>query len=467
MTAAPRKPARPRRPAPRALTASAVALAAGVCALLAPGSAVAAPAAPAASSAPSASATAADAGAPAPDLAGLRQALDSVVTAGSPGAFALVSDRAGHGGEVAVGTGDLATRTPVNPLGQFRVGSVTKNFTAVLTLQLVARHQVELDAPAADYLPDGTLPAGSPITVRQLLDHTSGLYDYSNDLPGILVGDTVTGYQQWRYNVYAPADLVADALSHGSQFTPGSRYEYSNTNFVVLGMLVEQVTEKPYAQVLSDRILRPLGMTHTRFVVPDTAIGGPHAIGYLTQDDRTQPLFDATEQTASWIWSAGAAISSTADLNAYWRALTGGVLLPAAQLAEMETVSPADSSGTSFYGLGIRAYVLSCGVEVYGHDGIIEGYQTYSYTTKDGSRQVTVSANASNNPDVFAAERTALEPVFCGGQASTAAARQAAATARRVAREETAGAAAGSVRASSAGVIPARSSRVPHAVAGN
>lgn len=407
----------------RSLASGAAALAAVVSAVLTAGSAVAA----------------SPADAPAPDLGGLRQALNSVVAAGSPGAFALVSDRAGHGGSVAVGTGDLVAQTPVNPQGQFRVGSITKNLTAVLTLQLVARHQVDLDAPAAGYLPGGTLPADSPITVRQLLDHTSGLYDYSNDLPGILVGDTVTGYQQWRYTTYNPADLVAGALSHGSQFTPGSQYQYSNTNFVVLGMLVEHVTAKPFAKVLGERILRPLGMAHTRFIVPRTEMGGPHAVGYLTQDDRSKPLFDATAQTASWIWTAGAVISSTADLNAYWRALTGGALLPKAELAEMETVNPADSSGTSFYGLGIREYVLSCGVRVYGHDGILQGYQTYSYTTKDGARQLTVSADASNNSGVFAAERTALDPVFCGAAPSAPAARRAAADSYRVAQEETVG----------------------------
>jgi D-alanyl-D-alanine carboxypeptidase len=405
----------------RRTLAAAAALAAVAAALFTAGSASAAPAA----------------ALPAPDYAGLRQALNGVLTAGSPGAFALVSDRGGLGGTVSVGTGDVATQAPIDPQGQFRIGSITKNFTAVLTLQLVAHHQVDLDAPAVDYLPDGVLPADSPITVRQLLDHTSGLYDYSNDLPGILVGDTVTGYQQWRYNTYNPADLVADALTHGSQFTPGSQYQYSNTNFVVLGMLVEHVTGQPYATVLNERILQPLGLTHTRFIVPRTDIGGPHAIGYLTQDDRSKPLFDATEQTASWIWTAGAAISSTADLNRYWRALTAGELLPPAQLAEMETMNPVDA--TSAYGLGMREYTLSCGTRVYGHDGIIEGYQTYSYTTKDGSRQVTVSADTSNNSTVFAAERAALDPVFCGAPSSPSAARRATADSLRIARQETAG----------------------------
>ncbi|WP_329172581.1 serine hydrolase domain-containing protein [Streptomyces sp. NBC_01477] len=394
--------------------------------------AVALPAAGTASAAPAAAA-------PAPDYAGLRQALNSVVAAGAPGAYALVSDRDGHSGTVGVGTGDLATGAPIDPKGQFRIGSITKNFTAVLALQLVAQHRVELDAPAAGQLPAGVLPAGSPITVRDLLNHTSGLYDYSNDLPGILVGDTVTGYQQFRYKTYAPGDLVAGALSHGPQFTPGSKYQYSNTNFVVLGMLVEHITGKPFATVLNERILRPLGMHDTRFVVPRTDIGGRHAIGYLTQDDRSKPLFDATAQTASWIWSAGAAISSTADLNTYWRALTAGALLPEEQLAEMEAVVPVDATGTSSYGLGMRAYTLSCGTRVYGHDGILEGYQSYSYTTKDGSRQVTIAANASNNGDVFAAERTALDPVFCGAPSSPAAKRRAAAGAGRVAAEETVG----------------------------
>jgi D-alanyl-D-alanine carboxypeptidase len=377
--------------------------------------------------------------APAPDYAGLRQALQGVVDAGSPGAFALVGDSGGKGGTVSTGTGDLTTGAPVDPAGEFRIGSITKNFGAVLTLQLVAQHQVDLDAPAAGYLPTGVLPADSPITVRELLSHTSGLYDYTNDLPGILVGDTVTGYQQFRYATYDPADQVADALGHGSQFTPGTRYQYSNTNFVVLGLLIEHVTGESFAQNLEQRILGPAGMADTHYVVPRTDIEGPHATGYLTQDDRSEPLFDATAQTASWIGTAGAAISDTADLNAYWRALTGGRLLPAEQLAQMETMHPENAAGTSSYGLGMRQYTLSCGTKVYGHDGIVEGYQTYSYTTADGSRQVTVSANASNNSDVFAAERAALDPVFCGTAASPSAKRLATADSDQVAKQETTG----------------------------
>jgi D-alanyl-D-alanine carboxypeptidase len=368
---------------------------------------------------------------PAPDMAALKKALQGVITAGAPGVFARVDDTSGHSGTVSVGTGDIATRTPVNPSGDFRVGSVTKTFTSVLVLQLVAQHKVDLNTAATHYLPHGVLPANSTITVRQLLNHTSGLYDYTNDL---LTGDTVTGYQKFRYRTYRPQDLVADALKHGQQFKPGSQYSYSNTNFVVLGMLVEHITGKPYATVLKQRILAPLKLTHTEFVVPRTTIDGPHAIGYLTDDDRSKPLFDATNQTASWIWTAGALISSTSDLNRFLHALTTGRLLPRAQLAEMETweaVTP-----TSQYGLGLRRYDLSCGTKVIGHDGIIEGYQTYTYSTMDGSRQVTISANASNNSAVFAAERRALDPVFCGKPAPAAQQRSQTVDTQRIAQQE-------------------------------
>ena len=372
---------------------------------------------------------------PAPNLTALRTALQGVVNSGAPGVFAQVQDGFGKKSyTVSVGSGDIATKAAVNPNGEFRVGSITKDFTAVLVLQLVAQKKVNLDTVASRYLPAGLLPKGSPITVRELLNHTSGLYDYTNDL---LVGDTVTGYEGFRYKTYQPTALVADAVGHGQQFTPGSEYSYSNTNFVVLGLLVEHVTGLPYATVLKQRILTPLHLNHTYFVVPQVSIPGTHSIGYLTQDDATKPLFDATNQTASWLWTAGALISSTSDLDTYLRALTTGQLLPAAELAQMENTEFVNS--TTRYGLGLREYELPCGVDVYGHDGIIEGYQTYAYSTKNGSRQVTISANASNNMNIYAAELLALTPVFCGTPATPAAKKVAVANAVKVAKEENAG----------------------------
>ena len=357
------------------------------------------------------------------DVGSLRSALDRVVADGAPGVFARIEDSADGRvtpTTVSVGLGDISAKTPVDPRGRFRIGSITKSFTAVMVLKLVAEDRVRLAAPAADYLPAGLLPTGSTITVRDLLDHRSGLHDYSNAL---IAGDTVRTYQRFRYQTYDPAALVTMAVKHGPDFRAGASYEYSNTNFVVLGLLLEHVTGAKYADLLDRELIKPLGLEQTSFVVPETGISGPHAVGYLTQDDPAKGLSDATAQTGSWIWAAGAAISSTGDLDKYLRALTTGHVLPPPELAEMEATTPVDSTGTSLYGLGMREYKLPCGVAVYGHDGIVEGYETYAYSTKDGSRQVTISANVSNNNKVFAAMRAALSPAFCGAaktsQAST------------------------------------------------
>jgi D-alanyl-D-alanine carboxypeptidase len=348
---------------------------------------------------------------PAPNYRGFETVLKHVLAQGAPGTWGQVDDARSGIHTVSLGKADLPGRSAPNPEGEFRVGSITKTFTSVLVLQLAAEHRVSLDTPAADYLPAGTLPASWHITVRQLLHHTSGLYDYTNDL---LAGSTVPDFEQIRYKQYKPADLVAMAVRHGLQATPGSAYAYSNTNFVVLGMLIEHVTGKSYPTVLDQRIITPLRLRHTEFVVPRTTIDGPHAEGYLTPDDRSQPLFDATRQTASWIWTAGAVISNAEDLDSFLRALVTGRVLPPKQLKEMETMEAVNAGGTSSYGLGLREYKLSCGIKVVGHDGILEGYQSYAYTTLDGSRQVTFSANASNNSAVFQAEHKALDPVFCG-----------------------------------------------------
>ena len=198
--------------------------------------------------------------------------------------------------DVSVGTGNLATDSPVDPQGRFRIGSITKNFTAVMVLKMVAAGRVDLDSPATGYLPAGLLPAGSAITVRDLLDHRSGLYDYTNDL---LAGDTVTTYQTIRYQNYDPASLVAMAVKHGQDFPAGSTYEYSNTNFVVLGLLLQHVSGLSYADLLHQQITGPLHLSQTSYVVPRTGIAAPHAVGYLTQDDPAKGLSDATDQSGA------------------------------------------------------------------------------------------------------------------------------------------------------------------------
>ncbi|MFD5701190.1 serine hydrolase domain-containing protein [Streptomyces lasiicapitis] len=352
------------------------------------------------------------------DPAAVRAALDKTVAAGAPGAFAVVRN---HGGDsagdqkIAVGKSDLGG-TPMNAGWRFRVGSNTKMFTSVLVLRLAEQGRIDLDKPLREYLPAGTLPTGWDMTGRQVLQHRSGVYDHTNDLLEQAGEETTAAFEKRiRNTVYTPAELVALSVKHGPQFTPGSRYSYSNTNYALLGMAVENITGKSYAQNLSTQIIKPLNLRKTSYVVPKKTITGAHVTGYLTNDDRTKPLLDSTEQNGSWVGTAGAVISSAADLDRFLAALmagSSGGLVSDESLRQMTSTQPTPTANVS-YGLGLREIKLSCG-KVYGHGGIVQGYQTQSFATRDGKRTVVVFANASNNTSVTQGLTNTLEPAFCG-----------------------------------------------------
>ncbi|MFF2076802.1 serine hydrolase domain-containing protein [Kitasatospora sp. NPDC058162] len=360
---------------------------------------------------------------PAPDTAAVLSALQATMAAGAPGAFAVIRD---HGDDdrtrsVTVGKADL-DGTPMNSAWRFRVGSNSKMFTAVLVMQLAQEGRIDLDKPLRDYLPAGTLPDGWTMTGRQVMEHRAGIYDHTNDLLEQAGEETTSAFEaRIRTNVYAPADLVAMSVKHGQQYTPGSRYSYSNTDFVLLGLAVEHLTGRPFADVLRERIIEPLGLGQTSFVVPDQRIEGAHVTGYLTNDDRTKPLLDSTEQTGSWVWAAGAVISSAGDLDRFLTALVAGGdggLVSDDSLRQMEAALPTPTAKIS-YGLGLRRISLTCG-DVYGHGGIVQGFQTQSFVGADGRRSVVVFANASNNGSVTQGLMNALEPAFCGKKPAAA-----------------------------------------------
>ncbi|MEV7598448.1 serine hydrolase domain-containing protein [Kitasatospora sp. NPDC089797] len=372
---------------------------------------------------PALAADRADAALPTPDTAGVQSALQATTAAGAPGAFAVIRD---HGDDertrsLTVGRADL-DGTPMNSSWRFRVGSNSKMFAAVLVMQLAQEGRIDLDKPIRDYLPDGTLPADWTMTGRQVMEHRAGIYDHTNDLLEQAGEETTSAFEaRIRSTVYAPADLVALSVKHGQQYTPGSRYSYSNTDFVLMGLAVEHLTGRPYQDVLRDRVLDPLGLQQTSFVVPDQRIAGAHITGYLTNDDRSKPLLDSTEQNGSWVWSAGAVISTAGDLDTFLTALMAGSqggLVSDDSLRQMEAALPTPTAKIS-YGLGLRRISLSCG-DVYGHGGIVQGYQTQSFTTPDGRRSVVVFANASNNGSVTQGLMNALEPAFCGKKPAAA-----------------------------------------------
>ncbi|MHC3470013.1 serine hydrolase domain-containing protein [Streptomyces sp. 7R007] len=342
---------------------------------------------------------------PQPDVAGLRGVLRAAVRQGAPGAMARVDDH-GNVRTAATGVADRAGRRALGNADRFRIGSVTKTFSAVVLLQLADEGKLDLDASVDRYLP-GLLP-DRRITVRQVLGHRSGLYDYTNDM----FARSVAGFEAVRTKVFTYRQLLGLALRHARTNAPGAAYSYSNTNFVVAGMLIEKLTGHSVRTAYENRVIKPLGLRDTFYVHPKTAIPGRHADGYLTPDRAGAPLVDATEQTVSWAQSAGALISSTRDLSTFLRALLGGRLTSAAGLRQMERMLPV--TGTQGYGLGLRRRDLSCGVSVYGHTGAVQGYYTYAFASKDGRRTLTALANTSNNGAVLSTMLGTLESAFCG-----------------------------------------------------
>ncbi|MEU6979043.1 serine hydrolase domain-containing protein [Streptomyces sp. NPDC046371] len=307
----------------------------------------------------------------------VQQSLNALVRDdGMPAALASVQDRNGRTRTYTAGVGDVATGSKVPKDGQVRIGSNTKTFTAVVVLQLVAEGKVGLDASVDTYLPGlvrGEGIDGRRITVRQLLQHTSGLPNYSNYL-----GDDV------RY--YAPRELLATALRHPADFPPGTRWKYSNTNYVLAGLIVQKVTGRPLGEELDRRIIKRIGLRHTYFPAPgDASIRERHPHGYYRESADAR-LRDITETDPSWGWAAGQMVSTSSDLNRFFTALLAGRLLPAAQLAQMRSTVPAEATfgSGSRYGLGLVSRPLPCGGLSWGHGGSFPGYETRGGATDDG-----------------------------------------------------------------------------------
>jgi D-alanyl-D-alanine carboxypeptidase len=327
------------------------------------------------------------------DRSELQRALDELVAAGAAGALAEVRDE--HGvWRGSSGVAELGRSRPMPANGRFRAGSITKTFVATVVLQLAAEGRLRLDDSVERWLP-GLVPAGERITVRQLLNHTSGLYDYTDALP---LADPA-GLLDIRWRTWQPEQLVQLASAQPPLFEPGARWSYSSTNYILLGLIAERVTGRPYGAEVEQRIIRPLRLSGTS--VPGTfpRIRGPHAHGYLPTivDGQLRPV-DITEFNPSAAWAGGEIISTAADLNRFFAALAGGQLLGEAELREMTTpAAPAED-----YGFGLVRQVLSCGVTVYGHDGDFPGYSSRSAVTADTRRSVTVSITwGTGAPDDF------------------------------------------------------------------
>ncbi|MGW4378294.1 serine hydrolase domain-containing protein [Kitasatospora sp. NPDC004531] len=318
--------------------------------------------------------------APRPDV--VQQRLDALVKNDKmPAALATVKDRDGRTRTYTAGVGDLATGSRVPVDGQIRAGSNTKTFTAVVVLQLVAEGRVGLDTSVDTYLPGllrGDGIDGRTITVRQLLQHTSGLPDYL-DAPAL------TDFRPIQYRYFEPRELLDGALAQKALFAPGTDWMYSNTNYLVAGLLIQKVTGRPYGEEVTERVIDRIGLRHT--YVPatgETALREAHPHAYLTTEPGA-PLIDYTEMDSSMAWASGDVVSTNTDLNTFFGALLAGRLLPAAQLAEMRSTVPADLIGPGVrYGLGLESKPLTCGGLVWGHGGTAPAHRNRGGVTEDG-----------------------------------------------------------------------------------
>ncbi|MEV4758150.1 serine hydrolase [Micromonospora sp. NPDC049559] len=340
------------------------------------------------------------------DRVGMRSRLDDVVATGAVGALAEVRDE--HGAWRATsGVAELGRTRAVPAGGRFRVGSITKTFVATVVLQLVAEGRLGLDDPVETWLP-GVVPNGRRITVRHLLDHTSGLYDVVETLPMPPGPEFLDN----RWRTWTATELVARALANPPTFEPpGSAYAYSNTGYLLLGQIIEKVTGRSYGDEIERRIIRPLGLTGTSLPGTWPRISGPHPHGYLpTLRDGETHLIDYTEMNPSMMGAAGEMISTTRDLNRFFAALLGGRLLPGHLLDEMRTPGVRGAS----YGLGLDWWDTSCGIRVYGNDGDALAYRSWSYSTEDLRRQVTVAVTPDFRGDPDHVVDAFLDQAFCG-----------------------------------------------------
>ncbi|MEV7833937.1 serine hydrolase domain-containing protein [Streptomyces subrutilus] len=343
--------------------------------------------------------------APAADHPATRAALNAFQGAAGPGAAVYAGDGAGSW-TLSAGTGTINTNQPIRSDEHFRIGSQTKSFTAATVLQLVDEGKVSLDAPIDAYLP-GTVTGngydGTRITVRHLLQHTSGIGAY-DPLASIALAEPD--------GTYRAATLVREGLKRAPVSAPGAGFTYSNTNYLILGMLIEKVTGLPVHEAVTQRIVERLGLTRTVFPAPgNRTLPAPGVPGY--HGTRIGPFFFWTSVISydpSLFGAAGAVVSTPEDLSTFYEALVAGRVVSPAALAEMERVQ--DITGGA-YGLGIFKVDLSCGGEAWGHNGAVPGYLSQTMVTEDGRHaSVTTNAYLATNPPLQQLS-TLLDTALC------------------------------------------------------
>ncbi|GAB3829836.1 serine hydrolase domain-containing protein [Kribbella italica] len=349
----------------------------------------------------------------------LQRDADRITAVGVTGVLARATSPSGHSRTAVSGVATLDRPARPRADGYFRIGSTNKTLVATVVLQLVGEGRMGLDDTVERWLPGyvrGHGNDGRLITVRQLLQHTAGIYD--GNFPGI---DTAEQYYERRYDVRTEEELVQAGLSHAPDFAPGTGWQYSNTGYNLVGLVIKAVTGRRWYDEVERRIVRPLGLRHTYWPGSAARIADPHAHGY-TRFAAGEPYIDTTELVDAD--ASGGYISTIADLDTFQRALFGGRLLRPAQLREMtRTIAVGGSAAELWpgarYGLGIFSRDLACGGTVWIPSGDQIGYRTRLAVTGDGRRSAVVSMSTQlyDSIDVVFAQdnaaRTLLDRAIC------------------------------------------------------
>ncbi|MFJ6573801.1 serine hydrolase domain-containing protein [Streptomyces sp. NPDC091292] len=363
----------------------------------------------------------------------LQRDADAVRDTGATGLTARARDAAGRDTVVRSGVADLDDGGRVPKDAYYRIGSDTKTFVAAVALQLAGEGKVSLDDTVERRLPgvvSGSGNDGTRVTLRNLLQHTSGLADYTDALFADPETLTPEHYRENRFAVRTPAQQVALAMESAPGWLPDAedpgsetRWSYSNTNYVLIGLIIEKVTGHRWEQEVNDRIIEPLGLRHTMTLGTSPYVPRPTATAYVQFPGRD----DLTDTTLSVDGGAdGGIISTTGDMNTFLRGLMGGRLLPPEQLAQMRTTVPAPDkagSGEARYGLGIAwRPVRGCPDGVWYHGGTSFGTVSEGAVTPDGKASAAAAVFTTRYGDEKRFDEQAdatialVDRAVCGGR---------------------------------------------------
>jgi D-alanyl-D-alanine carboxypeptidase len=315
------------------------------------------------------------------DIAEIETRAEQLVAAGVPGvSLAIIA------GDQTVlvtrGVAELTTNTALTSDHRFRAASIAKSLLASVVLQLVDEGEVSLSDTVEDWLP-GMIPGNSDATLENVMRLQSGIFDHAADerhMAPYFAGD-------FAYS-WTPEALVALSSDHAPLFAPGERFNYSNTNYVLIGLIIQKVTGKPLAEVVRERIFEPLGMSASSMPT-GSELESPYSNGYML-GIAEQPV-DVTHISASSTFGHGNYVSTPLDAARFYGALARGEVVSKAQLPDMFTPDPHIETR---YGIGVwrMSTFYPCGTFI-GHDGSIPGYDVSAYSSLDGKRQFSVMVN--------------------------------------------------------------------------